>query len=108
LPFLGFYHQRYYGGQSGLIRIVYRTHLESSQYTAYCLYQKYHIAPLYAKAGGAVAPEIRLEIGLMASIFIPTSILIFGFTSKADIHWIVPVIGAALYYLEFSSPSRAF
>jgi hypothetical protein len=54
-----------------------------------------------------VAPEIRLEIGLMASIFIPTSVLIFGFTSKASIHWIVPVIGAALYlpgiFLNFQS-----
>ncbi|KIM73724.1 hypothetical protein PILCRDRAFT_802185 [Piloderma croceum F 1598] len=66
-------------------------------YTAYCLYQKYYITPLYVKTGGAVPPEIRLEIGLMASIFIPTSILIFGFTSKTDIHWIAPVIGAALY-----------
>jgi MFS transporter, DHA1 family, multidrug resistance protein len=44
-----------------------------------------------------VAPEIRLEIGLIASIFIPTSVLMFGFTSKPDIHWIVPIIGAALY-----------
>ncbi|KAJ7207042.1 major facilitator superfamily domain-containing protein [Mycena pura] len=69
-------------------------------YTVYCLYQKYHIAPRYARAAVAnteVAPEIRLEIGLMASIFIPTSILIFGFCSKSDIHWIVPIIGAALY-----------
>jgi len=76
-------------------------------YVVYCLYQKYHIAPRYAKAGGNVAPEIRLEIGLMASIFIPTSVLIFGFTSKASIHWIVPVIGAALYlpgiFLNFQS-----
>jgi DHA1 family multidrug resistance protein-like MFS transporter len=81
--------------------------MESLQYAAYCLYQKYHIASRYAKAGGAVAPEIRLEIGLIASIFIPTSVLMFGFTSKADIHWIVPVIGAALYipgiFLTFQS-----
>ncbi|KAJ7286873.1 major facilitator superfamily domain-containing protein [Mycena rebaudengoi] len=79
-------------------------------YTVYCLYQKYHIAPRYARAAAAnveVAPEIRLEIGLMASIFIPTSVLIFGFGSKASIHWIVPVIGAALYlpgiFLNFQS-----
>jgi len=43
----------------------------------------------------------------MGSIFIPTSVLIFGFTSKASIHWIVPVIGAALYlpgiFLNFQS-----
>ena len=78
-----------------------------TQYAAYCVYQKYHIEPRYVKAGGAVAPEIRLEIGLIASIFIPTSLLMFGFTSKANIHWIVPVIGAALYlpgiFLNFQS-----
>ncbi|KAK0492776.1 major facilitator superfamily domain-containing protein [Armillaria luteobubalina] len=69
-------------------------------YTAY--YPKYHIAPRYAKAA-----ETRPEIGLIASIFIPTSVLIFGFTSKESIHWMVPVIGAALYlpgiYLTFQS-----
>ncbi|KAJ7498102.1 major facilitator superfamily domain-containing protein [Mycena galericulata] len=72
----------------------------STTYTVYCLYQMYHITPRYARAAAAnktVAPEIKLEIGLMASIFIPTSVLIFGFASKASIPWIVPVIGAALY-----------
>ncbi|KIM78350.1 hypothetical protein PILCRDRAFT_11327 [Piloderma croceum F 1598] len=56
---------------------------------------------------GAVAPKIHLKIGLIASIFIPTSVLMFGFTSKSNIHWIVPVIGAALYipgiFLTFQS-----
>ncbi len=80
------------------------------QYTFYCLYQMYHVAPRYAKAeakGLQIAPEMRLELGLFASIFIPTSVLIFGFTSKESIHWIVPIIGAALYlpgiYLTFQS-----
>ncbi|KAK0239911.1 major facilitator superfamily domain-containing protein, partial [Armillaria nabsnona] len=79
-------------------------------YFVYVLYQMYHIAPRYARAdaeGKEIAPEIRLEIGLMASIFIPTSVLIFGFASKESIHWIVPVIGASLYlpgiYLCFQS-----
>ncbi|KAJ7136130.1 major facilitator superfamily domain-containing protein [Mycena epipterygia] len=82
----------------------------SITYTVYCLYQKYHIAPRYARAAAAnteVAPEIRLEIGLIASIFIPTSLLIFGFSSRASVPWIVPVIGAALYlpgiFLNFQS-----
>ncbi|KAF7364912.1 MFS general substrate transporter [Mycena venus] len=79
-------------------------------YTVYCIYQKYHIAPRHARAATAnteIAPEIRLEIGLMASIFIPTSLLIFGFGSKTNVHWIVPIIGAALYlpgiFLNFQS-----
>ncbi len=70
------------------------------QYTVYVIYLKYRIAPRLAEARAAgvdFLPEIYLEIGLMASIFIPTSVLIFGFTAKESIHWIVPVIGAALY-----------
>jgi len=66
-------------------------------YTGYCLYQKYHILPRYIQAGGNISPEIRLEIGLLGSIFISTSLLIFGFTSKENIHWIIPIIGASLY-----------
>ncbi|GLB34695.1 putative benomyl methotrexate resistance protein [Lyophyllum shimeji] len=69
-------------------------------YTVYCLYQMYHIAPRSRRAeaaGKQLSPEVRLEIGFMASIFIPTSVLIFGFASKPSTHWIVPIIGAALY-----------
>ena len=108
ITFPWIYNQWCHGGQSRIIR-PYLPHSPRIvlQYTAYCLYQKYYIGPLYVKTGGMVPPEIRLEIGLMASIFIPTSILIFGFTSKADIHWIVPVIGTALYlpglFLTFQS-----
>ncbi|KAJ6606381.1 major facilitator superfamily domain-containing protein [Mycena vulgaris] len=79
-------------------------------YVVYCIYQRYHIMPRYIKAAmanKAVQPEIRLEIGLMASLFIPASMLIFGFTARANIHWIVPVIGASLYlpglFLNFQS-----
>ena len=70
----------------------------------------YHVEPRYSRAeanGTEVAPEMRLELGFFASIFIPTSVLIFGFTAKESIHWIVPVIGAALYlpgiFLTFQS-----
>jgi hypothetical protein len=61
------------------------------QYVVYCIYQRYHITPRYIKAAMAnkiVHPEIRLEIGLMGSLFIPASVLIFGFTSRASIHWL--------------------
>ncbi|KAJ7785820.1 major facilitator superfamily domain-containing protein [Mycena metata] len=79
-------------------------------YALYCVYNIYHINPRAARAAAdnkELSPEVKLEIGLFGSIFIPTSILIFGFTSKASIHWIVSVIGASLYlpgiYLIFQS-----
>ncbi|KAE9400176.1 MFS general substrate transporter, partial [Gymnopus androsaceus JB14] len=59
----------------------------AATYTFYVLYQKLHIEP--------------------PSLFIPTSLLIFGFGSRENVHWIVPIIGASLYlpgiYLNFQS-----
>ncbi|KAJ7677237.1 major facilitator superfamily domain-containing protein [Mycena rosella] len=79
-------------------------------YFFFCLYQRYHLGPRYMRAAIAnkpLAPEVMLEIGLMVSILIPTSVLIFGYTSKASIHWIVPIIGASLYlpglFMNFQS-----
>jgi MFS transporter, DHA1 family, multidrug resistance protein len=107
LPFLGFIVTDIITVSRFTFVSLFISHSVIFQYAGYCIYQKYHIEPRYVKAGGNVAPEIRLEIGLIASIFIPTSVLIFGFTSKASIHWISPVIGAALYlpgiFLTFQS-----
>ncbi|KAJ6580724.1 major facilitator superfamily domain-containing protein [Mycena capillaripes] len=107
LVFSGIYH--FNEGLSGLPFLGFLVS-GSLTYTVYCLYLMYHIAPRNARAvaaGKELAPEVKLEIGLMASIFIPTSLLIFGFASKVSISWIVPVIGAALYlpgiYLIFQS-----
>lgn len=36
---------------------------------------------------GGLAPEARLEIGAIAGVFIPVSLLIFGWTSRASVHW---------------------
>lgn len=74
-------------------------------YTVYVLYQKYRIEPKYAN--GTFVPEDRLEIGLAASFMIPIVTLLFGWTARASIHWIVPVIFGALYlpgvFLTFQS-----
>jgi len=75
-------------------------------YTVYCLYNRYHMEPRFVRNGG-LAPEARLEIGLMASVFIPISLFIFGWASRPSVPWIVPIIAAALYlpgiFLTFQS-----
>ncbi|KAJ8075596.1 hypothetical protein PM082_021226 [Marasmius tenuissimus] len=75
-------------------------------YTAYCLYLKYHLEPR-SDRDPEMAAEARLEIGLIASVFIPISLLMFGWTSRESVHWIAPVIAAALYlpgiFLTFQS-----
>ncbi|KAE8400578.1 major facilitator superfamily domain-containing protein [Aspergillus pseudonomiae] len=48
------------------------------------------------KNGNAMTPEGRLLPSLIASVIIPTGLLIFAWTSKPSIHWIVPTIGTML------------
>ncbi|KAG7085628.1 hypothetical protein E1B28_003175 [Marasmius oreades] len=78
----------------------------SLAYIAYCLYLRYHFQPRSDRNPDLVV-EARLEFGLMASIFIPVSLLVFGWTARESVHWIVPVIAAALYlpgiFLTFQS-----
>jgi DHA1 family multidrug resistance protein-like MFS transporter len=82
----------------------------------YVAYNYYHVEPK-VKRTGVFVPESRMLVALIASTFIPVSLFIFGssgsssydswaltsyprisgWTSRADIHWIVPTIGAALY-----------
>lgn len=63
---------------------------------------RYHFEPR-----GSMAQEARLEIGLMASVCIPVSLFVFGWTARASVHWIAPVIAASLYlpgiFLSFQS-----
>ncbi|KAI5477203.1 MFS transporter, DHA1 family, multidrug resistance protein [Pseudohyphozyma bogoriensis] len=72
----------------------------------YVVYNKVHMEPRYLK-NPDIQPEVRLELAIVASIFIPISLFLFGWSSKASVHWIVPIIGAALYlpgiYLNFQS-----
>jgi len=75
-------------------------------YAFYCAYLRYHLEPRFIKEG-QLAAEARLEIGLMASVFIPISLFMFGWSARESVHWIVPVIAAALYlpgiFLTFQS-----
>ncbi len=75
-------------------------------YTAYALYQYYHLQPRSEREGG-LEPEVRLEIGFIGSFLVPIATLMFGWSARESVHWIVPVIGAALYlpgcYLLFQS-----
>ncbi|PPQ87955.1 hypothetical protein CVT25_001140 [Psilocybe cyanescens] len=62
----------------------------------YIAWNYYRVEPEYRRTG-KIVPESRLGVALFASAFIPLSLFMFGWTSKASIHWIVPTIGAALY-----------
>lgn len=46
-------------------------------------------------------PEARLCLALVAAILLPTGMLIYTWTTRSYIHWIVPLIG-----LVVSFPTR--
>ncbi|GAA5884692.1 hypothetical protein JCM6882_005353 [Rhodosporidiobolus microsporus] len=64
-------------------------------YAFYVCYHLFHINKRLARNPN-LPPEIFLELALMAAPFGVVSLLIFGWTSRADIHWFWPILGAAL------------
>lgn len=44
-----------------------------------------------------VAPEMFIPIAIAGSIIMPIGIFIFGWTAAKDLHWIGPLIGAAVF-----------
>ncbi|PPQ80578.1 hypothetical protein CVT25_001612 [Psilocybe cyanescens] len=62
----------------------------------YLLYNKYIIEATFLRTG-TIIPESRLTIALFAAPFGPIALFIFGWTARADIPWIAPTIGAALF-----------
>ncbi|SCZ95778.1 BZ3500_MvSof-1268-A1-R1_Chr8-1g09792 [Microbotryum saponariae] len=64
-------------------------------FALYVVYVVYHLNPRMDRPG--FVPEARLEIGVIAGLFIPVSLLMFGWAGEEETHWIVPTIGAGLY-----------
>ena len=46
---------------------------------------------------GTITPEKRLPPAVVGAFFIPVCMFWFGWSSRASIHWIMPVIGSALF-----------
>ncbi|GAA5821313.1 hypothetical protein JCM11251_004564 [Rhodosporidiobolus azoricus] len=65
-------------------------------YAFYVCYHLFHINRRFARNPN-LQPEVFLELALFAAPFGIASLLIFGWTSRADVHWMVPIFGAALY-----------
>ena len=63
----------------------------------YMLFFRYIVDVRFQKTG-VMIPEDRLEAGLFASLFIPAALLIYGWSARKSVHWIVPIIGSALYF----------
>ncbi|GAA5973554.1 hypothetical protein JCM8115_005744, partial [Rhodotorula mucilaginosa] len=65
-------------------------------FPVYCAYHLKYFQPRLEKHPDT-PPEARLELALMAGPFVPIALFWFGWTARASIPWIVPLIGASLY-----------
>ncbi|KAF5325519.1 hypothetical protein D9619_009703 [Psilocybe cf. subviscida] len=82
-------------GESGLpfIGLLLSAAITGACYLTY----NYYVIERDYKRTGIIIPESRLIVALVAAPFGPISLLVFGWTARESIHWIVPTIGAALY-----------
>lgn len=46
---------------------------------------------------GNLQPEKRLPPACVGGFFIPICLFWFGWSSRADVHWIVPIIGSSFF-----------
>lgn len=60
------------------------------------IYQKFTKVIL---AGDAIQPEVFLPSAILGSVMMPIGIFIFAWTASAEIHWMGPIIGAAIFAL---------
>jgi DHA1 family multidrug resistance protein-like MFS transporter len=93
LVFNGIYHMSEGVGSLPFIGIIVGAVLS---YGVYAVYLYSYLNPKWERQG-SLEPEERLGLAVVAGFSIPISLLIFGWTSRASVHWIVPTIGAGLY-----------
>ncbi|KAK4077092.1 uncharacterized protein Triagg1_4059 [Trichoderma aggressivum f. europaeum] len=48
---------------------------------------------------GGSEPEFRLPSAIVGSVLVPIGIFMFGWTTYSSVHWIVPIIGSAIFGL---------
>ncbi|KAI5195387.1 hypothetical protein AUEXF2481DRAFT_103146 [Aureobasidium subglaciale EXF-2481] len=62
----------------------------------YFYYNYYYVEPRFSE-DGTLRPEIRLEPALVTCFALPICLFMFGWTARADVHWIVPLIGTSFF-----------
>ncbi|KAF5347377.1 hypothetical protein D9758_011284 [Tetrapyrgos nigripes] len=52
---------------------------------------------LAARNGGKGTPEMRIPLLIVGSVLMPIGIFWYGWSAQAQIHWIMPIIGTAIF-----------
>ena len=72
----------------------------------FCWYQHKYIEPKF-NDNGELQPEWRLPPSFVGAFAIPICLFWFGWSSRPDIHWIMPIIGSSFFsigaFLLFNS-----
>lgn len=63
------------------------------------IYRPRHFRAIKEGKMGGISPENRLYPAMYACVAIPVSLFWFGWTSRADIHWIVPIVASGFFTL---------
>ncbi|RYP69055.1 hypothetical protein DL769_005373 [Monosporascus sp. CRB-8-3] len=91
-------YQEIYGFSIGIMGVVFVSLLIACFIgAATYLTLHYMVYEPYTIKNGIGMPEVRLVPGLYAGAAAPIGILIFAWTAKDNIHWIVPIIGVMVY-----------
>ncbi|KAI0044867.1 putative caffeine resistance protein 5 [Auriscalpium vulgare] len=62
----------------------------------YFAYLYYYQEPQYTEKG-ELKPEERMPSAIVGAFFIPLCMFWFGWSARASVHWIMPVIGSAFF-----------
>lgn len=54
-------------------------------------------AHLSSKNGGVGKPEMRIPCALVGAVIIPVGVFWYGWSAQAKLHWIMPIIGSAIF-----------
>ncbi|KAH9976873.1 MFS transporter [Lactifluus volemus] len=49
---------------------------------------------------GELKPEQRMPVAIFGAFLVPICLFWFGWTSRVDVHWIVPIIGSSLFSIS--------
>ncbi|KAN0138990.1 Major facilitator superfamily domain containing protein [Lactarius tabidus] len=93
IVFIGIYHWREQMLGLSFLGIFVGTLILIPPFFAYLYFVQ---EPKYNEKG-ELKPEERMPIAIFGAFIVPICLLWFGWSSRANVHWIVPIIGSGLF-----------
>ncbi|KAI9430829.1 putative caffeine resistance protein 5 [Lactarius indigo] len=93
IVFIGIYHWREQMLGLSFLGIFVGVFILIPPFFAYLYYVQ---EPKYNEKG-ELKPEERMPIAIVGAFIVPVCLFWFGWTSRASVHWIVPIMGSSLF-----------